>query len=214
MPCHIMSHQSLVPVFFILALWPSVMGSYPAPKVADEECLPFKLFYALSHEEGKLRTCIIPESTHSMWNNTKNAVRRSSLQHVLLLGSTMSNLAHGPFKSGRNQQSLQESARHLAATMSQESFEDLQDLMAADRGVDVDNENIPQEPHQIPDHPAITKLPVFVPCLKQCKMVITELRVRGFLCPCYFTYGQVTQSWPIVCSKNIDIQMKQQFKQG
>lgn len=121
--------------------------------------------YALSHEQGGLRCWICPESTHAMWNDCRNAIRRSSLQHCLLLGSTMQNLSHGPFKSGRNQQSIQEAAAHLANTIRQDDFEELQELMALDLGVDVDDERVPQYPQDINNLPCIKNLPVFAPWL-------------------------------------------------
>lgn len=82
-----------------------------------------------------------------------------------LLGSTMQNLSHGPFKSGRNQQSIQEAAAHLANTIRQDDFEELQELMALDLGVDVDDERVPQYPQDINNLPCIKNLPVFAPWL-------------------------------------------------
>ena len=142
---------------------------HPEPaKAADEEHLPFKLIYALSHNQGAghpggLRVWISPESTHSQWNDIKNSIRRSSLQHVVLLSTTLSNVAHGPYKSGRNMLSLREAAEDLAATMSDEQFSELVDLMAQDQHVEFDDESLPQSPRDIPDLKCLTTLPVFVP---------------------------------------------------
>ena len=121
--------------------------------------------YALSHEQGGLRCWICPESTHSSWNCVKNAVRRSSLQHVLLLSSCMSNCMHWPYKSARNLQTLQEAAQFLGNNISQDAFEELQDAMSMDMGVEVDSDEIPQDPSQIPFLPCVSKLSTFVPRL-------------------------------------------------
>lgn len=133
-------------------------------KAADEEHLPFKLVYTLSHYQdegarGCLRMWICPESAHNQWNDLKNSIRRSSLQHVILLTTTLANIAHGPYKSGRNMWSLREAAEHLAATMDVESFHELLDLMSQDRNVDVDDESLPQSPAEIPQRKCLCVLP-------------------------------------------------------
>ena len=129
-------------------------------QAADEEALPFKMCYALSHELH-LRLFIFPESTHCLWNNVRNSIRRTGLQHCLLLASILSNAAHGPFTGGRNFQTLQESAEDLAS-MGRDDFNALVDGMMQDRQCQADDENIPQTAADIVNLPAVRNLPPFV----------------------------------------------------
>lgn len=120
--------------------------------------------YALAHEVtngANLRVWICPESTHASWNNVRCAIRRAGLQYTILLSTTMNNTAHGPYRSGHNQQSFEEAATDLANRISEELFQELVEGMAMDRNVDCDDPSIPQDPAQIPELPAIKNLPVF-----------------------------------------------------
>lgn len=74
----------------------------------------------------------------------------------------MANCLHGPYRSAKNFQTIGEAAEHLAENISQEAFEELQDCMAADLGVDPDDDVIPQQPSDIPKLPCIRNLPLFV----------------------------------------------------
>ena len=130
--------------------------------MADQEALPFKMVYCLSHEQGGLRTFIAPEALHGSWNDTKNSIRRANLQHVLLLGTVMGNVMHGPFRSGRNAQTLQEAVEHLSKNIGVNEFEELQDLIASDRHVDPDDESVPQFPEDLPKMDCFRTTPVFV----------------------------------------------------
>ena len=142
-----------------------VSNSSHSSQAADEECLPFKMAYALCHESSKLRLFITPESTHACWNDTRNSLRRTGLQFTILLATVINNCGHGPYRSGGNQLSFEEAAHDLAKRMeySEESFQELVDGMASDLGVEIDDPSLPQAPDQIPNLPAIRKLPVFVP---------------------------------------------------
>ena len=73
----------------------------------------------------------------------------------------MSNCSHGPYRSGANKRSFEEAALDLSENMSLESFQQLVDSMAMDRGVDSDDPILPQDPEQIPEQPAIATFPVF-----------------------------------------------------
>lgn len=108
-----------------------------------------------------------------MWNDCKNSIRRACYQHTLLLSSTLSNAAHGPYGSGRNQQSIQEAASSLSKSLSTEEFEELVDAMLRDRNLhetdDYDIPGIPTEPADIPELDCVRRLPVYAP--KQNHMV-------------------------------------------
>ena len=130
-------------------------------KASDEEALPFKMAFVLSHELG-LRLFIEPEACHSQYNDCRNSLRRCGLQHTLLLSATMSNAAHGPFAGGRNKWTLDEAAESLTR-MSTNDFADLVDLMAEDLGCDPeDTELLPESPADIPLHRSLKNLPPFV----------------------------------------------------
>ena len=133
--------------------------SVSLPKVADQEALPFKMIYGL--QELGARIFIQPESCHGMWNDTKNAVRRSGKQYCLLLSLTMSNMAHGPFGSGKNAQSLLEAAESLAHTISEDDFANLCDSMAMDLNCELDDPRIPQSAADIKNLPIFHHLPIY-----------------------------------------------------
>lgn len=135
--------------------------------MADQEALPFKTIYSLCNEG--LRLHITPEAGHTAWNNVKNAIRRSSLQHTMLLASVLSNCSHGPFRSGRNLQTLQEASHSFAAKLrsSDELFDGLVELMLSDRRLfDTDfvqPDEIPESADDIPGLHCINHFPVFAP---------------------------------------------------
>ena len=144
-------------------------STFDKTKVADEEALPFKTIYALAQTVG-LRIMITPESTHSLWNSVRNGLRRAGKQYCLLLSMAMSNMAHGPFKSGRNHQSLIEAAQYLSSNMSadQDAFNDLIDGWCRDLHIESDigddlmsDAGLPETPEDIPLHRAIQNLPVY-----------------------------------------------------
>lgn len=118
------------------------------------------MLYCLEHELG-LRIFAQPETCHSCWNDVRNGVRRAGRQYVLLLAMTMANVMHGPFKSGRNFQTLQESAQSLAHHLSDDEFNELVDSMASDKAFQ-ESETLPNEKSELPNLPAVTKLPAFV----------------------------------------------------
>ncbi|CAK9074966.1 Uncharacterized protein SCF082_LOCUS39634 [Durusdinium trenchii] len=117
------------------------------------------MLYCLEHELG-LRIFAQPETCHSCWNDVRNGVRRAGRQYVLLLAMTMANVMHGPFKSGRNFQTLQESAQSLAHHLSDDEFNELVDSMASDKAFQ-ESETLPNEKSELPNLPAVTKLPAF-----------------------------------------------------
>ena len=82
----------------------------------------------------------------------------------MLLASVLSNCAHGPFGSGRNQQTIQESAASLSESMSSDQFEDLLDCMVMDRrlsDVDIDDPDLPHDPHDLSNMSCVRNLPVY-----------------------------------------------------
>ena len=115
------------------------------------------------------------DACHSHWNDVKNGLRRSNMQHVLLLGTVLSNVAHGPYKSGRNAQTLQEAVSHYAETISFDDFNDLVDMMAMDKGIDGDHESLPDSPDDLPNLECFTRLPIFV-------NLLTWFNVCDFVC--------------------------------
>ena len=123
------------------------------------------------------RLWIQPECCHSQWNDIRNAIRRSGLQYCLLLSSCMSNVHHGPWKSGRNHQTVLEAAQSLAATISQEEFERLLELMFYDHRISYDGDTsaldttiFPETPADIPKLKALVNYPTFEPWLWKAKI--------------------------------------------
>lgn len=128
------------------------------------------MVYALAQTVG-LRVMIVPESSHSIWNSVRNGIRRAGKQHCLLLSMTMSNMSHGPFKSGRNHQSLIEAAEVLASNMTIDAntFDELIDGWCRDLHISPDDADkfddaeLPESPNELPLHCAIRNLPVYAP---------------------------------------------------
>lgn len=141
---------------------PSWLRSLCQCQVADQECLPFKMIYALQHEQVGLRMMIGADACHSHWNDIKNSLRRSNMQRVLLLGTILNNVAHGPYKSGRNSQTLQEAVAHYSESISIDEFQDLVEMMAMDKKIDADHESLPTCPEDLPNLECFTRLPIFV----------------------------------------------------
>ena len=111
-------------------------------QAADEETLPFKMVHCLGHELG-LRVYGYPESTHSSWNDCRNALRRSGLQYCLLLSGLLANCSHGPYG------------------MSAESFDILLDEMMNDMRCDHLDSRLPRSASDIATLPAIQNLPAY-----------------------------------------------------
>lgn len=132
-------------------------------EVSDEEALQFKMAYSL--QQIGLRMMITPEAMHGLWNDTRNAIRRSGYQYTLLLSTTIGNVLHGPWKSGMNRQTFQEAANDLT-TMSDADFQELVENMMMDHaraGIsEEDYTDIPESPDDIPSLAAVTQLPPFV----------------------------------------------------
>lgn len=97
---------------------------------------------------SNLRIHVEPESLHSMWNDLRNAYKRSDLQPALLLGIVMTQMAHGPFLSGAHQTTRQETAQLLSEELSNADFQALRDAMLRDRYYD--SADIPETPNDIP----------------------------------------------------------------
>ena len=122
--------------------------------------------FVLGHELG-LRLFIQPESTHSLWNDCRNSVRRAGLQHTLLLSGVLSNTAHGPYSGGQNAWTLKEAAESLSR-MSETAFTELLEQMMEDRASSVAPEDesegllLPEHPSDIPNLAAVNNLPPFV----------------------------------------------------
>ena len=121
------------------------------------------MVYALCHQEGGLRLWISPETLHSNWNDTRNGVRRSGYQHVMLLSTVMSNMAHGPYRSGQNFRTIQEAVQDYIANIGSDSWDDLCDAIAQDKHTTADDETIPQEPADLANMECFQTLPIFDP---------------------------------------------------
>lgn len=86
----------------------------------------------------------------------------------MLLAATLSNIQHGPFQGGRNHATLVEAAESLAKSITPDQFEDLQDRMISDRGLqdsDMDSDDFPATPDDLPNLKCVANLPVYVTCL-------------------------------------------------
>ncbi|CAE7881470.1 unnamed protein product [Symbiodinium sp. KB8] len=117
--------------------------------VPDQEALPFKALHALSFN-CRLRCFTEPEALHASWNDARNAIKRAELQPALLLGSVMSQAAHGPFNSGHNQFSREQIAELMAETLGAGDFECLKEAMLMDRCGE-DGAEIPQAAADLTD---------------------------------------------------------------
>ena len=76
---------------------------------------------------------IEPESLHSKWNDARRALRSAGLSGAVLKGTLMSNLSHGFFLGGRNQQQKEEVLEHLSAHI---DIGEYLDQLAYDRDLD------------------------------------------------------------------------------
>ncbi|CAE7660841.1 unnamed protein product [Symbiodinium sp. KB8] len=104
--------------------------------VADEESLQFKAAYMLGYEAG-LRVHIEPEGCHPAWNAVKCSIRRAGKQIAFLKSLICFGCLHGPFNSGKNQQSFQEAAENFANNLAFDEFQELKELMIADGATEV-----------------------------------------------------------------------------
>jgi hypothetical protein len=124
----------------------------------DEEALPFKSLWALMFN-SRLRIYIEPDSLHCLWNDVKNAYKRSECQPALLLGILLCQTGHGPFLSAGNQWTKQEVAELLGETMTESDFQDLREAMLQDRYNDP--RGLPDSPSDIAQLPAVQNLPIY-----------------------------------------------------
>lgn len=77
----------------------------------------------------------------------------------------MVNVQHGPYKGGKNKQRIKESAEFYAMTATNEDFQNLLDLMLADRcleDTDEGDETLPHDKSDIPSLNCVTTLPPYV----------------------------------------------------
>lgn len=103
----------------------------------------------------------------------------------------MSNMSHGPFKSGRNHQSLIEAAEVLASNMTIDAnaFDELIDGWCRDLHISPDDADkfddaeLPESPNELPLHRAIRNLPVYAPWFW---IVIIQM-FQGFLICIYWS---------------------------
>ena len=108
---------------------------------------------------SRLRIYIEPDSLHCLWNDVKNAYKRSECQPALLLGILLCQTGHGPFLSAGNQWTKQEVAELLGETMTESDFQDLREAMLQDRYNDP--RGLPDSPSDIAQLPAVQNLPIY-----------------------------------------------------
>ncbi|CAL1149171.1 unnamed protein product [Cladocopium goreaui] len=140
-------------------LSPSTVSERPLLTASpDEECLSFKSLWALVHN-CHLRLHVEPESLHCCWNDLKNSYKRADFQPALLLGIVMSQAAHGPFLSGSNQWTKQQTAQMIAKTIGHSEFQTLREAMLKDRYGDTNG--VPETPADIPELDSVENLPIY-----------------------------------------------------
>ena len=102
--------------------------------MSDEEKMGFKALYVLA---GPLQLRILPtpESSHPMWNDFINATTAANLKSTLLKCTLLVNWGQGPFGSGTHQCRLSEAATHLMEVAPDWYLEEMNDNIAADRGI-------------------------------------------------------------------------------
>ena len=123
-----------------------------------------------------MRAHVEPECLHSTWNDCRNALRRSDLQPALLLGTVLSNVAHGPFGSAAVQWSRGEAAEALAQDLTASEFQALKEAMAQDRYGE-DTCDLPTDATDIPNLRSVTRLSMFVRCSgRHAKQLMHEQR--------------------------------------
>ena len=101
-----------------------------------------------------------PEALHCCWNDLKNSYKRADFQPALLLGIVMSQAAHGPYLSGANQWTKQQTAQIIARTIGHSEFQALREAMLKDRYGDTNG--VPETPDDIPDLDSVEFLPIYV----------------------------------------------------
>ena len=110
---------------------------------------------------SSLRLYVEPESLHCVWNDLKNSFKRADFQPALLLGTVISQMAHGPFLSGGHQWTKQRTAEIISETIDDSEFQALRENMLKDRYGSLNE--IPQKPQDIPELSSVENLPIFVP---------------------------------------------------
>lgn len=128
--------------------------------MADQEALPFKMLYGL--QEGGCRIFVQPDTCHQAWNDCRNSIRRAHKQYCILLSLTISNMAHGPYGSARNHQTMQQAAESLSQCISQDGFDNLVESMCRDMLREPDDPRVPQCPEDIPRLHVVNHLPIYV----------------------------------------------------
>ena len=152
----------------------------------DEESAPFKAGYNLAYNLG-LRVYLEPEYCHPAWNNLKAAIRQSGLQPTFLKATLMSHVNHSPYGSGANMHLKREVCEHLIQTMTMDEFQRLCEDIAWDRGLDPDDELLPQSPDDLLAEPTIAKRGIFDARHQECQKqtLKTAPRIR----PCVESKG-------------------------
>ena len=128
--------------------------------MVDEESLQFKALWALMFK-SKLRLHVEAEALHCLWNSVKNSSKKSMLQGAMLLGTTLANVAHGPFNSGTNALSKQRAAELFSKELSDAEFRSLREEMLSDRAGEDDDAGIPECPSDIPHLRTVATLGAF-----------------------------------------------------
>ena len=130
-------------------------------EVPDEDALPFKSLHVLQYG-CNLRVYAEGEPLHPYWNNCKCALKRAGFQPALLLGALMSNVDHGPYRSGQNLALKQEAAEHWVRNVSEDTWRQLQEDIVADRGR---TEDAPETCQDLLKEKCITARGIFASCL-------------------------------------------------
>ena len=135
------------------------------PKAPDEDALPFKAMNTLAYAAPRARIVPEPEYAHPAWNNVLLAIKKSHLQPIVLVGTLLSHVNHGPYKSGRTLQVKGEVCEAWVRGMSSEQFEALREEIAHDRSCDVDNDLVPDTKEALLNEPTIAARGIFDPWL-------------------------------------------------
>ena len=95
-----------------------------ALQVADEEACGFRAMNLL-YGPMACRGAPIPEYAHPAWNDTLRALASSKLNGAVMQGTLLCNYYQGPFHSGTHGCHLQEAARKLADSCSDDFLAEL-----------------------------------------------------------------------------------------
>ena len=99
--------------------------------MSDEERMGFKAVNILAGP-FRLRVFSQPDFAHRSWNDFGNAVDSSKLRSCILKCTLLCNWRLGPFNTGTHQQKLEDAARHLMSTCTDEFLADMSDQVALD----------------------------------------------------------------------------------